>query len=68
MFFIDGNLVTSVTSTCSNSSATVTVVPRSYSDIQSEDSYHEDINFRIDYVCIGNDSQKVSENMAKWIA
>ena len=68
VFFLDGNLVTSVIPTCSNSSATVTVVPRSYSDIQSEDSYHEDINFRIDYICIGNDSQKVSENMAKQIA
>ena len=60
--------MTSVIPTCSSSSATVIVVPRSHGDIQSEDSDHEAINFRIDYVCIGNDGQKVSENMAKRIA
>ena len=60
---LDGDLVTSVVPTCSSSSAAVEVVPRSFIDIQSDDSYHEDINFRIDYICIGNDGQKVSENI-----
>ena len=55
--------MTSVMPTCSNSSAAVEVVPRSFNDIQSEDSYHEDIIFRIDYICVGNDGQKVSENI-----
>ena len=60
--------MSSVIPTCSSSSAKVTVVPRSHDVIQSEDSDHEDINFRIDYICIGNDGQKVSENMAKQVA
>ena len=60
--------MTSVIPTCSSSSAKVIVVPRSHDVIRSEDSDHWDINFRIDYICIGNDGQKVSENMAKQVA
>ena len=54
--------MTSVILSCSNDSAAVQVIPRS--DIKS-DQNHLDISFRIDYICIGNDGQKVSENMAK---
>ena len=54
--------MTSVIPSCSNDSAAVEVIPRP--DIKS-DPNHLRISFRVDYVCIGNDSQKVSENMTK---
>ena len=53
--------MTSVIPSCSNDSAAIEVIPRS--DIS--DPNHVRINFRIDYMCTGNDGQKVSENMAK---
>ena len=43
----DGDLVTSVTPTCSNDSATVEVVARSHDDIRSEDSNHASLHIRI---------------------
>ena len=60
---IDGDLVTSVTPTCSNDSAAVEVVARSYDDIRSEDRHHASLFIRIDYICIGEDGQQVSDNL-----
>ena len=54
--------MTSVIPFCSNDSAAVEVIPRP--DVESPLG-HMRITFRIDYICIGNDGQKVSENMAK---
>ena len=59
----DGDLVTSVIPTCSDDSATVEVVTRSYGDIRSEDSCHSALYIRIDYICIGKDGQQVSDNL-----
>ena len=56
----DGSLVTSVIPTCSADSATVEVVPRSYVDIRSEDSSHDSLLIRIDYICVREDGQQVS--------
>ena len=58
--------MTSVTPTCSNDSATVEVVPRSYYDIRSEESCHSSLYIRIDYICIGEDGQQVSDNLQVW--
>ena len=54
--------MTSVIPFCSNDSAAVEVIPRP--DVESPLG-HMRITFRIDYICIGNDGQKVSENMTK---
>ena len=64
--FIDGDLVISVIPTCSNDSAAVEVVARPYDDILSEDWHHVSILIRIDYICIGEDGQQVSENLQVW--
>ena len=58
-----GTLVTSVIPTCSNDSATVEVVARSYDDIRNGDRRHASLLVRIDYICIGNDGQQVSGSM-----
>ena len=55
--------MTSVIPTCSNDSAAVEVVARSYDDIWSGDRSHASLFVRIDYICVGNDSQQVSGNM-----
>ena len=57
----DGNLVTSVTPTCSNDSAAVKVVARSYDDIRNEDRRHATLLVRIDYICVRNDGQQVRD-------
>ena len=62
----DGNLVTSCIPTCSNDSATVEVVARSYEDTLSEDRDHSTLFIRIDYICIGEDGQQVSDNLQIW--
>ena len=58
--------MTSVTPTCSNDSATVEVVARSDDDLRSEDSSHCTLSIRIDYICIGEDGQQVSDNLQEW--
>ena len=58
-----GTLVTSVIPTCSNDSATVEVVARSWNDIRNGDRGHSSLLVRIDYICIGNDGQQVSGSM-----
>ena len=55
--------MTSVTPTCSNDSAAVEVVARSYDDILSEDRDHRNLLIRIDYICIREDGQQVSDNL-----
>ena len=62
----DGDLVTSVIPTCSNDSAAVEVVARSYADIRSGDGHHNTLYIRIDYICIGEDGQQVSDNLQVW--
>ena len=62
----DGDLVTSVTPICSNDSAAVEVVARSNDDIRSEDRRHRALSVRIDYICIGDDGEQVSENLQRW--
>ena len=64
--FIDGNLVTSLIPICSNDSAAVEVVARSYSDIWAENEHHAGLFIRIDYICIGEDGQQVSDNLQVW--
>ena len=59
--------MTSVIPTCSNDSAAVEVVPRSYDDIWSEDSDHSDLLIRIDYICIMNDGKQVGDNLQIWV-
>ena len=54
--------MTSVIPTCSNDSAAVEVVARSYDDIRSGDRSHASHLIRIDYICVGNDSQQVRDN------
>ena len=58
--------MTSVTPTCSNDSAAVEVVTRSYDDIRSEDRRHVSLLIRIDYICIGDDGEQVSDNLQRW--
>ena len=58
--------MTSVTPTCSNDSAAVEVVARSYDDIRSEDRHHVSLLIRIDYICIGDDGEQVSDNLQRW--
>ena len=53
--------MTSVTPTCSNDSAAVEVVARSDDDISSGDIQHRVLFIRIDYICIGEDGQQVSD-------
>ena len=53
--------MTSVTPTCSNDTAAVEVVARSFDDIKSEDGDHRSLFIRIDYICIHN-GQQVSDN------
>ena len=60
--------MTSVIPACSNDSAVVEVVPRSYTDILTEDRHHSSLFIRIDYICIGNDGQQVSDNLQIWVA
>ena len=55
--------MTSVIATCSNDSAAVEVVARSIDDIRNEDRDHSALLVRIDYICIGNDGQQVSDNL-----
>ena len=55
--------MTSVTPTCSNYSAAVEVVARSYDDIRNRDRRHADLFIRIDYICSGYDGQQVSDNL-----
>ena len=55
--------MTSVTPTCSNDRAAVEVVARSDDDIRSEDHNHRSLFIRIDYICIGDDDQQVSDNL-----
>ena len=50
--------MTSVTPTCSNDSAAVEVVARSFDDIRNGDRRHATLLVRIDYICIGNDGQR----------
>lgn len=59
--------MTSVIPTCSNDSAAVEVVPRSYVDIKKEDSDHSDLRIRIDYICIMNDGKQVGDNLQIWV-
>ena len=59
----DGDLVTSVTPTCSANGAAVEVVARSDDDIRSEDSHHRGLLIRIDYLCIGEDGLQVSDSL-----
>ena len=59
----DGDLVTLVIPTCSANGAAVEVVARSNDDIRSEDSYHRVLFIRIDYICIGEDGQQVSDSL-----
>ena len=54
--------MTSVTPICSNDSAAVEVVARSFDDIKSEDGRHRSLHIRIDYICIQHDGQQVSDN------
>ena len=54
--------MTSVTPTCSNDSAAVEVVARSYDDIRNGDRRHATLLLRIDYICVGNDGQQVRDN------
>ena len=58
--------MTSVITTCSNDSAAVEVVARSYDDIRSEDGDHFNLLIRIDYICIGKDGQRVSDDLQVW--
>ena len=58
----DGDLVTSVIPICSNDSAAVEVVARSYDDIRRGNSRHASLLIRIDYICVGNDGQQVRVN------
>ena len=58
-----GTLVTSLIPTCSNDSAAVEVVARSYDDIWNENRSHASLFVRIDYICIGHDGQQVSGSM-----
>ena len=58
--------MTSVTPTCSDDSAAVEVVARSYYDILSENRDHSALYIRIDYICIGEDGQQVSDNLQVW--
>ena len=55
--------MTSVIPTCSNDSAAVEVVTRSHDDIWSEDGQHASLLIRIDYICVGNDSQQVRDKL-----
>ena len=55
--------MTSVIPTCSNDSAAVEVVARSYDDIRNEDRGHASLLIRIDYICVGNDGQQVRDNL-----
>ena len=55
--------MTSVIPTCSNDSAAVEVVARSYDDIRSGDGSHASLLIRIDYICVGNDGQQVRDNL-----
>ena len=55
--------MTSVTPICSNDSAAVEVVVRPRDDILLEDSYHRVLLIRIDYICIGDDDQQVSDSL-----
>ena len=55
--------MTSVTPTCSNDRAAVEVVARSDDDIRSEDHNHRSLFIRIDYICIGEDGQQVSDSL-----
>ena len=59
--------MTSVIPTCSNDSAAVEVVARSYTDILSEDKDHSDLRIRIDYICIMNDGKQVGDNLQIWV-
>ena len=54
--------MTSVTPTCSNDSAAVEVVARSFDDIRNGDRRHATLLVRIDYICIGYDGQQVRDN------
>ena len=55
--------MTSVTPICSNDSAAVEVVARSNDDIRSEDRRHRALSIRIDYICIGENGQQVSDSL-----
>ena len=55
--------MTSVTPICSNDSAAVEVVARSHYDIRSEDRHHRRLLIRIDYICIRDDGQQVSDSL-----
>ena len=55
--------MTSVIPSCSNDSAAVEVVARSYDDIRSGDRSHSTLLIRIDYTCVGNDGQQVRDNL-----
>ena len=57
-----GTLVTSVIPVCSNDSAAVEVIARSYDNIRNEDRRHASLFVRIDYICIGHDGQQVRDN------
>ena len=54
--------MTSVIPICSNDSAAVEVVARSYDDISRGNSRHASLLIRIDYICVGNDGQQVRDN------
>ena len=55
--------MTSLIPTCSNDSAAVEVIARSYDDIRNENRSHSGLFVRIDYICIGHDGQQVSGSM-----
>ena len=59
--------MTSLIPTCSNDSAAVEVVARSYDDIWSGDRSHASLLIRIDYICVGNDGQQVRDNLQIWV-
>ena len=55
--------MTLVIPTCSANGAAVEVIARSNDDIRDGDIYHIGLLIRIDYICIGDDGQEVSDNL-----
>ena len=58
--------MTSITANCSNDSAKVEVAARSSDDLMSEDDQHRSLYVRIDYICVEDDGQQVSDNLQIW--
>ena len=53
--------MTSFVPSCSSDRAAVEVAARSYDDIRNGDRSHASLLLRIDYICVGNDSQQVRD-------